>query len=198
MHIGVIGLGKMGANIARRLMRGGHEVTVFDLDPEAIKELGEEGAHTSTSLENLIEKLPTPRTIWIMVPAGGPVDSTIGAVKGHLAKGDALVEGGNSDYRESMARAELLAADGIDYIDVGTSGGVWGLTEGYAMMIGGKEATVERIRPAFETLAPAKDKGWNYMGSERLGSLRQDGPQRHRVRPHAGLRRGLRADEVED
>ena len=159
----------MGANIARRLMRGGHEVTVFDLSPEAIKELGEEGAHTSSSLEDLIHKLPTPRTIWIMVPAGGPVDSTIGAVKGHLAKGDALVEGGNSDYRESMARAALLEADGIDYIDVGTSGGVWGLTEGYAMMIGGRAEAVERIRPAFETLAPAKDKGWNHMGPSGAG-----------------------------
>ncbi len=104
-----------------------------------------------------------------MVPAGPPVDSTIKAVKDHLAPGDALVEGGNSDYRESMARAEMLAEHDIDYLDVGTSGGVWGLNEGYSMMIGGKEETVERIRPAFETLAPAPDKGWSHMGPSGSG-----------------------------
>ncbi len=169
MHIGVIGLGKMGANIARRLMRGGHTVTVFDLNVSAIEELGKEGADMATSLEDFIVRLPQPRTIWIMVPAGAPVDGTIASLRDHLAPGDALVEGGNSDYRESMTRAAGLEQHGVDYVDVGTSGGVWGLNEGYSMMVGGKAETVERLRPAFETLAPGADKGWNYMGPSGAG-----------------------------
>ncbi len=169
MQIGVIGLGKMGANIARRLMRGGHDVAVFDLNKDAIAELGEEGATTSSSLADLSSKLQAPRTFWIMVPAGGPVDSTIKALLPHAESGDTFVEGGNSDYRESMRRGVEVAEHGIDYIDVGTSGGVWGLKEGYAMMVGGKEEVVERLRPAFETLAPAADKGWNHMGPSGSG-----------------------------
>ena len=169
MHIGVVGLGKMGANIARRLMRGGHEVTVFDLSPDAIKELGDEGAQPSSSLADLASKLPTPRAIWIMVPAGGPVDSTIGALEAVLEKGDILVEGGNSDYRDSMRRAAMLGEKGIEYVDCGTSGGVWGLNEGYSMMLGGTEAAVAHITPAVQTLAPGADKGWGHMGPSGAG-----------------------------
>ena len=169
MQVGVIGLGKMGANIARRLMRGGHDVAVFDLNADAIAELAGEGATASSSLADLSAKLSTPRTFWIMVPAGGPVDSTIHALLPHASPGDTFVEGGNSDYRESMRRGKEVADHGVDYVDVGTSGGVWGLNEGYSMMVGGKEEVVERLRPAFETLAPAPDKGWNRMGPSGSG-----------------------------
>lgn len=169
MQIGVIGLGKMGANIARRLMRGGHEVAVFDLNDDAVAELAEEGATPSTSLADLSSKLQTPRTFWIMVPAGNPVDATIQSLLRHVSPKDTFVEGGNSDYRESMRRGKEVADHGVDYVDVGTSGGVWGLEEGYSMMVGGKEEVVERLRPAFETLAPGSDKGWNRMGPSGSG-----------------------------
>ena len=169
MHIGVIGLGKMGANISRRLMRGGHEVTVYDLNHDAVAELQSEGAHPSKDLKDFVAKLPQPRTIWIMVPSGEPVDATIQSLRNSLAPGDTLVEGGNSDYRDSMRRSRELSDHGIDYVDVGTSGGVWGLEEGYSLMVGGKESVVERLRPAFETLATAPDKGWAYMGPSGAG-----------------------------
>lgn len=169
MQIGVVGLGKMGGNIARRLMKGKHEVSVFDLNQDSVKELVAQGAKGSNSLEELVKSLPQPRTLWIMVPAGDPVDATIEKLLPHLDADDTLVEGGNSDYRESMRRAELVAEKQVNYLDVGTSGGVWGLENGYAMMIGGKSEIVERHRPAFECLAPAPDKGWNYMGPNGAG-----------------------------
>ncbi len=169
MQVGVIGLGKMGANIARRLMRNEHEVFVFDLNPEAVSELGEEGAHGAKDLADLTAQMSAPRALWIMVPAGAPVDSTIDAVRPHLEKGDIIVEGGNSDYRESIRRASDLGKDGIEYVDCGTSGGVWGLTEGYALMLGGTDEAVAHITPAIETLAPAPDKGWGHMGPSGSG-----------------------------
>ena len=169
MQVGVIGLGKMGANISRRLMRGGHDVVVFDLSAEAVGELSEEGATGASDLADLAAKMSTPRAIWIMVPAGGPVDSTLEKLKPHLAEGDVLVEGGNSDYRDSMRRAAFLEPDGIEYVDCGTSGGVWGLNEGYSLMLGGTEEAVGHITPAIKTLAPGPDRGWGHMGPSGAG-----------------------------
>ena len=169
MQVGVIGLGKMGANIARRLMRGGHDVVVFDLNEDAIKELGEEGATGAKDLADLSSKLESPRAIWIMVPAGKPVDATLKSLRPHLNTGDVVVEGGNSDYRESMRRAEELKPDGVHYVDCGTSGGVWGLNEGYSLMLGGTDEALAHITPAVKTLAPKEDKGWGHMGPSGSG-----------------------------
>ena len=169
MQVGIVGLGKMGANIARRLMRGGHEVVAFDITPAAVKELSEEGATGAESLEDLVNKTSAPRAIWVMVPAGGPVDSTLAKLSPLLTKGDVLVEGGNSDYRDSMRRAAALGEKGIEYVDCGTSGGVWGLNEGYSMMLGGTEAAVKHVTPAVQTLAPGADKGWGHMGPSGSG-----------------------------
>src|SRR6267154_2815121 len=125
----------------------------------------------------LAGKLARPRAIWIMVPSGAPVDETIATLLPHLGKDDILIDGGNSNYKDTQRRAAALKGQGFPFVDVGTSGGIWGLKEGYAMMVGGEKATVERLRPLFETLAPAKDKGWGRVG---LGAFRQDGAQRHR------------------
>ena len=169
MQVGVIGLGKMGANIARRLMRDGHDVVVFDLNPDAIAELSEEGATGASDLGDLTAKLSGKRAIWVMVPAGAPVDGTLAQLKPHLDRGDVIVEGGNSDYRDSVRRAAFLADDGIEYVDCGTSGGVWGLNEGYSLMLGGTEAAVAHVTPAVKTLAPGPDKGWGHMGPSGAG-----------------------------
>lgn len=169
MQVGVIGLGKMGANIARRLMRGGHDVFVFDLNADAIKELSAEGAHGAKDLADLSKQMSGPRAIWIMVPAGAPVDSTIKSLRPHLSSGDIIVEGGNSDYRESMRRGNELKPDGIHYVDCGTSGGVWGLNEGYSLMLGGTDEAIAHITPAIKTLAPAPDQGWGHMGPSGAG-----------------------------
>ena len=169
MQVGIIGLGKMGANIARRLMRGGHDVVAFDLSPDAVAELSEEGASGARDLADLAGQLATPRAIWIMVPAGAPVDGTLEKLRPHLAAGDVVVEGGNSDYRDSMRRAAALAPDGLHYVDCGTSGGVWGLAEGYSLMLGGTAEAVDHITPAIQTIAPAADKGWGHMGPSGAG-----------------------------
>ena len=159
----------MGANIARRLMRDGHDVVVFDLNPDAVAELGGEGATGARDLGDLAAQMSTPRAIWIMVPAGPPVDGTLKKLRPHLGSGDVVVEGGNSDYRESMRRAGELAPDGIHYVDCGTSGGVWGLNEGYSLMLGGTDEAIAHITPAVKTLAPAPDKGWGHMGPSGSG-----------------------------
>ena len=159
----------MGANIARRLMRGGHDVVVFDLNKAAIQELAGEGATGAADLADLTAKMQGPRAIWIMVPAGAPVDGTLKNLRPHLSSGDVIVEGGNSDYRESMRRAKELEPAGVHYVDCGTSGGVWGLNEGYSMMLGGTDAAIAHITPAVETLAPGADKGWGHMGPSGAG-----------------------------
>jgi len=153
MNLGMIGLGRMGSNMVRRLLAGGHQCVVFDRSQEAMNALAAERAVASSSLADLVGKLPTPRTVWLMVPAA-VVDATIADLAPLLAKGDAIVDGGNSYYVDDLRRAHELAVRGIDYVDVGTSGGVWGRERGYCMMIGGPTATVARLDPVFSTLAP--------------------------------------------
>jgi 6-phosphogluconate dehydrogenase len=164
MKLGMIGLGRMGANMAQRLMRGGHQLVGFDPKPEARKSLEDKGAESADSLAALVAKLPAPRTLWLMVPAGEITDGTLTQLLPLLAAGDVVIDGGNSNYKDTQRRAKTFADHRIDYVDCGTSGGVWGLAEGYSMMIGGDEAAVERLRLIFETLAPAKDQGWGRVG----------------------------------
>jgi 6-phosphogluconate dehydrogenase len=169
MDIGMVGLGKMGANMAERLVKGGHHVVGFDLDPESVQAVVDRGADGAGSLEEMMEKLPSPRVLWIMVPAGRPVDATLEALLPLLGDGDILIDGGNSNYKDTLRRAEACRAAGGNFVDVGTSGGIWGLTEGYSMMVGGDADIVEILRPIFETLAPAPDKGWGRTGGSGAG-----------------------------
>ena len=160
----MIGLGRMGANMAQRLMRGGHKVVGYDPAEAARALLEKNGAQTAASLEQMVAKLKAPRSVWLMVPAGEITDSTITNLVPLLAAGDTIIDGGNSNYRDTQRRAAMVAQRKIQYVDSGTSGGVWGLAEGYSLMIGGDEVVVERLRPIFETLAPAKDQGWGRVG----------------------------------
>jgi 6-phosphogluconate dehydrogenase len=169
MQIAMIGLGRMGANMAQRLLRGGHEVVGFDPAEAARKLIEEKGARSAVSLETLAAKLNTPRVLWLMVPAGAITDGTITALTPLLTAGDTIIDGGNSNYRDTQRRAAALKPFGINYVDCGTSGGVWGLAEGYSLMIGGEKAVVERLRPLFETLAPSPDAGWGHVGAVGSG-----------------------------
>ena len=169
MHIGMIGLGRMGANMAQRLMQGGHQVIGFDPKAEARDALKLAGAGTADSLKALVGQLPTPRSIWVMVPSGEVTEKTFADLLGLLSPGDTVIDGGNSNYKDSMRHAQTLAEKGLHFIDCGTSGGVWGLKEGYSMMVGGDDAAVERHRPLFETLAPGKDSGWGHVGPAGAG-----------------------------
>ncbi|MGB9243200.1 MAG: decarboxylating 6-phosphogluconate dehydrogenase [Candidatus Acidiferrales bacterium] len=169
MELGMIGLGKMGGFMSERLIRGGHRVIGFDRDPAVVQKLAEKGAGSANSLDNIISQLKAPRAIWLMVPAGDPVDQTIAALVPHLAPGDTIIDGGNSYYKDSVRRAAALAPKKINFVDCGTSGGVWGLTEGYSMMVGGDADVVKRLSPIFETLAPGPDKGWGRVGPAGSG-----------------------------
>jgi 6-phosphogluconate dehydrogenase len=169
MELAMIGLGRMGANMAQRLLRGGHRVIGFDPAEAARKLIEDNGAQSAASLEALVGKLKAPRVLWLMVPAGEITDSTITSLIPLLSAGDTLIDGGNSNYHDTQRRAQTLAQRQIHYVDSGTSGGVWGLAEGYSLMIGGDEAVVERLRPIFETLAPAPDKGWGRVGAVGSG-----------------------------
>ena len=160
----MIGLGRMGANMAQRLMRGGHKVVGYDPAEAARTALEQKGAESAGSLEQMVAKLNAPRVIWLMVPAGAITDGTITGLLPLLSAGDTIIDGGNSNYLDTKRRAAAVAQRQINYVDSGTSGGVWGLAEGYSLMIGGDEAVVERLRPIFETLAPAKDSGWGRVG----------------------------------
>ena len=164
MQLGMIGLGRMGANMARRLLRGGHQVVGFDPNAEARAAIAGDGGGSADSLATLVAALPAPRVVWMMVPAGAITDGTVETLAGLLAPGDVLIDGGNSNYKDTLRRSAQLAQHNVAYVDAGTSGGVWGLDEGYSMMIGGDAAVVERLRPIFETLAPAADKGWGRVG----------------------------------
>jgi 6-phosphogluconate dehydrogenase len=164
MELGMIGLGRMGANMTERLVRGGHRVVGYDPKEEARKRLADKGADCAASLEALTAKLKPARALWMMVPAGAITDATINTLLPLLDAGDTLIDGGNSNYKDTLRRAKMLAEKKIQYVDSGTSGGVWGLDEGYSLMIGGEQAAIERLRPIFATLAPAHDRGWGRVG----------------------------------
>lgn len=169
MQLGLIGLGKMGGNMAERLRLGGHQVVGFDFSAEAVTKLTASGNVGVSSLDEMAAKLTGRKAIWIMVPQGKPVDETIAKLEPLLNKGDILIDGGNSNYKESQRHHKEVTSKGFDFVDVGTSGGVWGLKEGYSMMVGGDKDAVEYLRPIFEALAPAKDKGWGHVGPAGAG-----------------------------
>jgi len=169
MELGMIGLGRMGANMAERLLEGGHTVAGFDFSRDAVERLEKAGGRGASSLEQLVEGLKAPRVVWMMVPAGAPVDDTIAKLLPLLDRGDVIVDGGNSNYKDSIRRGSDMAGKDLHFVDVGTSGGVWGKAEGYSMMVGGSNEAVERLRPALETLAPAADKGWGHVGASGSG-----------------------------
>ncbi|HEY57141.1 MAG TPA: decarboxylating 6-phosphogluconate dehydrogenase [Anaerolineae bacterium] len=171
MELAIVGLGKMGSNMARRLLRGGHRVMGYNRLPEVTRRLAAETELIPAfSLEETVAKLEArPRVVWVMVPAGAPTESVVQALGEQLTAGDIVIDGGNTFYKDDLRRAAVLAERGIRYVDVGTSGGVWGLTEGYSMMSGGDKETVEHLRPIFETLAPAPDRGWGHVGPVGAG-----------------------------
>jgi len=169
MELGMIGLGRMGANMAQRLIRDGHKVIGFDPKAEARDALVAGGGGSAESLQALVAQLPAPRTLWMMVPAGRITDDTVAALLDLLEPGDTIVDGGNSNYKDTLRRAATSAGRQLQYVDCGTSGGVWGLEEGYSLMIGGDKAAVERLNPVFATLAPGKDKGWGHVGPVGAG-----------------------------
>jgi 6-phosphogluconate dehydrogenase len=156
MQLGMLGLGRMGGNMVRRLMRGGHECVVYDLDPGNVDALAGEGATGSRSLDEFVQRLNKPRAAWMMVPAGAPTEKTTEALGQRLETGDVVIDGGNSYFKDDVRRAKTLAEKGIHYVDVGTSGGVWGIDRGYCLMIGGPKEVVERLDPVFKTLAPGR------------------------------------------
>jgi len=169
MNIGMIGLGRMGANMAARLVERGHRVVGHDRSAEAMQAAGSDGVESAGSLEALVAALPAPRAVWMMVPAGAPVDQTIDALMPLLAAGDVVIDGGNSWYRDSVRRAEALETRGLRFVDAGVSGGIWGRAEGYSIMAGGSKAAIAHVTPAFEALAPAADKGWGHVGPAGAG-----------------------------
>jgi 6-phosphogluconate dehydrogenase len=169
MELGMVGLGKMGGNMTARLQTKGHQVVVYDLNSDAVKAAEETGAEGVSSLEELTGKMGQPRAVWVMVPAGEPTEQTIHELSSVLEPDDTVIDGGNSFYKDTLRRAKELEKKGLHYIDVGVSGGVWGLTEGYGLMVGGPEEIVQRLRPIFETLAPAPDRGWARVGTSGAG-----------------------------
>ncbi len=175
MQLGMIGLGRMGANMVRRLMRGGHECAVWDVNAEAIKQIANEGAVGADSLDDFIAKLNKPRAIWIMVPAGEITEKTVNDLAARLEPGDIIIDGGNSYFKDDARRAHALKDRGINYVDVGTSGGVWGLERGYCMMIGGPTETVQHLDPIFKTLAPGRGNITRTPGRENLTGTVEDG-----------------------
>jgi len=175
MKLGMVGLGRMGANMVRRLMSGGHECVVSDLSPQNVTSVAGEGAVASSSLADLASKLNAPRAVWIMVPSGAPTEQTVEQLAQILSPGDTIIDGGNSYFKDDVRRAQLLAPRGIHYVDVGTSGGVWGLERGYCMMIGGPKEAVQRLDPIFKTLAPGKGDIPRTPGREKLGGTAEEG-----------------------
>ena len=156
MQLGIIGLGRMGANMMRRLMKGGHDGVVYDRDAARVKELADEGAVGAADVESLVKNLEKPRAVWVMLPSGEITENTVSQLRGLLESGDVIIDGGNSYFKDDVRRGKLAADKGIDYVDVGTSGGVWGLERGYCLMVGGKDDTFARLEPIFKTLAPGQ------------------------------------------
>jgi 6-phosphogluconate dehydrogenase len=169
MRIAMIGLGRMGANMAQRLMKAGHHVVGYDMNPDAVKRLSEEGGESASSLKEAASKLARPRVFWVMVPAGAPVDQTLGAIYPLADEGDVIIDGGNSYYKDTLRRNKEALEKGIHYVDAGTSGGIWGLTEGYSLMVGGEKEAIELIRPLLEALAPSPSEGWGHVGPTGSG-----------------------------
>ena len=175
MQLGMVGLGRMGGNMVRRLMRGGHECVVSDLNPQNVQELGKEGATGSSSLDDFVAKLKKPRAAWVMVPAGNPTEQTVMTLGQKFESGDIIMDGGNSYFKDDVRRSQKLKERGINYIDVGTSGGVWGLERGYCMMIGGPKEAVQHLDPIFKTLAPGIGEIPRTPGREKLGGTAELG-----------------------
>lgn len=169
MKFAMVGLGRMGGNMVKRLLLGGHEVVVWNRSQDPVKEAVSAGAIASTSIDDLVSKLDATRVVWVMLPAGDVTENMIKTLSEKLSPGDIIIDGGNSNFKDTIQRAEWITAKGFHYIDVGTSGGIWGLTEGYAMMVGGTKEAVEQIRPLLETLAPAPDLGWGHVGPSGSG-----------------------------
>ncbi|MFO8011580.1 MAG: decarboxylating 6-phosphogluconate dehydrogenase [Dehalococcoidia bacterium] len=169
MEIGMVGLGRMGSNMARRLVSAGHTVVAYDAVQESVNQIGQYGSIRADSLPDLVNRLSAPRAIWLMVPSGEQTEKTTTALMEELSPGDIIVDGGNSYYRDSMRRSIMLSERGINFIDAGVSGGVWGLEEGYSLMIGGDEKAVRQLEPVFMALAPAPDRGWGYVGPSGAG-----------------------------
>ena len=176
MQLGMIGLGRMGANMARRLMRGGHECVVYDRSPDTVKALAAEGARGADSLAALVAALDKPRAVWVMVPAGAPTESTVMELGELLEAGDTVIDGGNSFFKDDIRRAWALAQKQLTYVDAGTSGGVFGLERGYCLMVGGDTAAVQRLDPIFKTLAPGRGSVERTPGRDgKAGSTAEDG-----------------------
>jgi 6-phosphogluconate dehydrogenase len=169
MDIAMIGLGKMGANMATRLMNAGHRVVGYDVSEGAIQAAEALGAVGARSLDEVVASLPVPRVVWVMVPSGKITDDTITALAARLSAGDVIIDGGNSNYKDSIRHAAEVAEKGLRFLDAGTSGGVWGLKEGYSLMVGGEPEVVELVRPLLESLAPAPDTGWGHVGPHGAG-----------------------------
>ena len=169
MEIGMVGLGRMGGNMLQRLRGGGHQVVAYDPRSEAVDAVVQQGAVGAFSLEEVVDKLSAPRAVWVMVPVGEPTSGTIDTLAGLMSAGDTIIDGGNSNYKDSTRRAADLKDRGLSFIDVGTSGGIWGLKDGYSMMIGGDTDAFRRLEPIFQTLAPAPDKGYAHVGPSGAG-----------------------------
>src|SRR6202522_868973 len=175
MQLGMVGLGRMGSNMTRRLMRAGHQVAVSDLSADTVKELAGEGAVSSSSLEDLVKKLSSPRAVWVMVPSGNATEQTVQKLAQFMQPGDTIIDGGNSYFKDDVRRAGELKSKNIHYVDVGTSGGVWGLERGYCMMIGGPDEADRKLDPIFKTLAPGKGDISRTPGREKAGGTSEEG-----------------------
>ena len=175
MQIGMIGLGRMGANMARRLMKGGHQCVVYDRSPESVKQLVGEGALGAGSLAELVKSLAPPRAAWIMVPSGAPTEETVAALGDRMSSGDVVIDGGNSHFKDDVRRAKNLKAKGVQYVDAGTSGGVWGAERGYCLMIGGEKEIVDRLAPIFRTLAPGRGDISRTPGRDSVAGTSEEG-----------------------
>ena len=169
MELGMIGLGRMGGNMVQRLVESGHRVVAYDTNPDAVAAYQDLGAQGATSLQDLVSRLSLPRPVWLMLPQGQPTEETMQALAPLLSPGDVVLDGGNANYKDTLRRAGELAQSGIDLMDVGTSGGIWGLAEGYTLMVGGPEQVFRRLEPIFQALAPGADRGYNHVGSVGAG-----------------------------
>jgi 6-phosphogluconate dehydrogenase len=175
MQLGMIGLGRMGGNMARRLMRHGHECVVFDLSPANVESLARDGAKGSTSLDDFVKKLTKPRAAWVMVPAGKATEDTVLSLASKMEPNDIIIDGGNSYFKDDVRRSQMLKSKGIRYVDVGTSGGVWGIDRGYCLMIGGEKSAVDHLEPIFKTLAPGMGNVPSSPGREKIKSTAENG-----------------------